>query len=232
VTGRPDEPRPPVPDRITGPDSDRPGSHHRRRGLFPLSIRSSLVVVVLLPLAMAVGLASTVVVHQSSTRQQALMAQQSSLVLDSLLRARVAVYNEYVPTAAILAATQYHLSPAALDALLGVDFQADLATARRAVDHLDAFKPGGAFASDYPGLVALRRAADRGAASPAEVETFFNNLGSKIDTRWESKFGQLLTSSRSSDSPTTKDRLAGLGSSFSAFTSGLGEESLQGGGSL
>ena len=67
---------------------------------------------------------------------------------------------------------------------------------------------------------------------PPEVETFFNNLGSKIDTRWESKFGQLLTSSRSSDSPTTKDRLAGLGSSFSAFTSGLGEESLQGGGSL
>ena len=64
------------------------------------------------------------------------------------------------------------------------------------------------------------------------METFFNDLGITIDARWESKFDQLLTSSESSDSPSTKDRLTGLGASFDAFTSGLGEESLKGGGSL
>ena len=142
------------------------------------------------------------------------------------------MYDEYVPTAAILAATEYHISPATLDSLLGVNFQADLTTARRAMDGLAAFKRGGPFASDYSGLVALRRSADRGTASPKEVETFFNDLGSTIDARWESKFDQLLTSSEASDSPSTKARLTGLGASFDAFTSGLGEESLKGGGSL
>jgi diguanylate cyclase (GGDEF)-like protein len=228
VTGVPDSARSPTPDRIP----ERPGRHHPGRGLFPLSIRSSLVVVVLIPMAMAVGLATSVVLGQSSTRSQALRTEESSLVLDSLIRARVAVYDEYVPTAAILAATEYHISPATLDSLLGVNFQADLTTARRAIDGLAAFKPGGPFATDYPGLVALRRSADRGTASPKEVETFFNDLGSTIDARWESKFDQLLTSSEASDSPSTKARLTGLGASFDAFTSGLGEESLKGGGSL
>ena len=55
----------------------------------------------------------------------------------------MAVYDEYVPTAAILAATEYHISPATLDSLLGVNFQADLTTARRAIDGLAAFRPGG-----------------------------------------------------------------------------------------
>ena len=228
MTGVPDSARSPTPDRIP----ELPGRHHPGRGLFPLSIRSSLVVVVLIPMAMAVGLATGVVLGQSSTRSQALRTQGSSLVLDSLIRARVAVYDEYVPTAAILAATEYHISPATLDSLLGINFQADLTTARRAIDGLAAFKPGGPFATDYSGLVALRRSADRGTASPKEVETFFNDLGSTIDARWGSKFDQLLTSSEASDSPSTKARLTGLGASFAAFTSGLGEESLKGGGSL
>ncbi len=41
-----------------------------------------------------------------------------------------------------------------------------------------------------------------------------------------------MASSESSDSPATKDRLTGLGYSFSAFTSGLSEESLHSGGTL
>jgi len=232
MTGGPDRSRRRRPRPVTGPDPGRPASRRTTRGPFPLSIRSSLVVVVLIPLAMAVGLASTIVAGQWSTRHHALMAQHSSLVLDSLLRDRVAVYDEYVPTAAILAGRVNHLSPATLDGLLGVNFQADLITARNATDHLAALQPGGPFAADSSGLVALRRSADRGAASPAEVEAFFNGLGSKIDARWESTFAGLLISSESSDTPSTKDRLTGLRYSFSAFTSGLGEESLQGGGTL
>src|SRR6202034_4109084 len=45
-------------------------------------------------------------------------------------------------------------------------------------------------------------------------------------------FDSLSKSSQSADSVDTKNRLISLGASFDAFTAGVGEESLQGGGSL
>jgi diguanylate cyclase (GGDEF)-like protein len=191
-----------------------------------------LVLVVLIPLVIAAGLASTVVVHQTSARRQADTARQSSLVLDSLLRARVDVYAEYVPSAAILAVSTYHISIAQIDALLGVNFQANLISARRAVDRQPIFQPTGALAANYAQLVSLRRAINRGQATPDQVETFFNQLGTTIDKRWQKTFAGLVNDGQSTASIITTNRLTALGSSFDAFTSGLGEESLQGGGSL
>jgi diguanylate cyclase (GGDEF)-like protein len=190
------------------------------------------VALVFLPLAIAVGLASTVVVNQSAVRGQALMARQSSLVLNSLLRARIDVYAEYVASASIVAAQTYHVSAAELDSLTGVNVQATLVDARRTVDRQKVFRPKGEFAPDYAELLVLRRAITRGSASPAKVESFFNGFGSTIDARWDGVFDSLSKSSQTADSVDTKNRLAALGSSFDAFTSGLGEESLQGGGSL
>jgi len=210
--------------------STRPTRHRWR--LFPLRIRTSLVALVFLPLAIAVGLASTVVANQSSVRGQALMARQSSLVLNSLLRARIDVYAEYVASASIVAAQTYHVSAAELDSLTGVNVQATLVDARRTVDRQKVFGPEGEFAPDYAELLVLRRAITRGSASPAEVESFFNGFGSTIGARWDGVFDSLSKSSQTADSVDTKNRLAALGSSFDAFTSGLGEESLQGGGSL
>jgi diguanylate cyclase (GGDEF)-like protein len=211
---------------------DPAGAHRPRQGLFPLSIHTSLVIVVLIPLMIAAGLASSVVLHQTSARRQAVTARQSSLVLDSLLRARVDVYAEYVPSAAILAVTTYDISIQQIDALLGVNFQANLVSARKAIDRQPIFRPTGALAANYAELVTLRHAIDGGRATPDEVETFFNRLGSTIDARWKSTFATLVDGSESSASVTTRHRLSALGSSFDAFTSGLGEESLQGGGSL
>jgi diguanylate cyclase (GGDEF)-like protein len=203
-----------------------------RRRIFPLSIQTSLVFVVLIPLVIAAGLASTVVVHQTSARRQAETARESSLVLDSLLRARVDVYAEYVPSAAILAVTTYHISIEQIDALLGVNFQANLIAARKAVDQQPIFRPTGALAANYAQLVSLRRAVNQGSATPDDVETFFNQLGAIIDARWQNTFDGLVNNGQSTASITTTNRLTALGSSFDAFTSGLGEESLQGGGSL
>jgi diguanylate cyclase (GGDEF)-like protein len=206
----------------------------RRRWLklFPLSIRTSLVALVFLPLAISVGLASTVVANQSSIRGQAVTARQSSLVLNSLLRARIDVYAEYVASASIVAAQAYHVSAAALDSLLGLNVQASLVDARHTVDQQKVFGPKGAFAPEYAGLQVIRRAITRGSASTAEVESFFNGFGSTIDARWDGVLDSLSKSNQSADSADTKNRLAALGSSFDAFTSGLGEESIQGGGSL
>jgi diguanylate cyclase (GGDEF)-like protein len=206
------------------------GSRPRRK-IFPLSIRTSLVAVVFIPLAMSVGLASTVVLHQSSIRQTAETARQYSLVLDSLLNARIDIYAEYVPTAAIQAADEYHVSTSVLDSLLGINVKDDLVDARRAVNHLAIFRRSGMLAANFVQLTAVRRRIDDGSATRQQAEAFFNQLDLKIDARWNA-LDRVLNADHASDSSTTRDRLAALGSTFSAFTFGLGEESLSGTNSL
>jgi diguanylate cyclase (GGDEF)-like protein len=199
----------------------------------PPSIRASLVIVALIPLVVAAVLCSTVLRNQFSSLRQANAARQSSLALDSLLRARVSVYDEYVPSAAIVAARENHLSEAQLDSLLHTNFQTELRDARNEVNQQDVLGPRGAFAGSHAQLVVLRRSIDNDTASSLQVEDFFAQLGSKMDARWQQTFDQLLARVQSSDPPPdTRNRLSALGNAFSAFTSGLGEESLQGGGSL
>ena len=131
-----------------------------------------------------------------------------------------------------MAAHSYHITPEALDSLLGDDVQTQLVDSRRTVDHQAAFEPTGVFRSEYTQLVELRRSIDRGAASPSQVAALFNTIGSTIDARWEQTFVRLSDTGASSDTPTTKDRLTALHLSFGAFTSGIGEENLNGDGSL
>jgi diguanylate cyclase (GGDEF)-like protein len=219
---------------MTEAGGDRHRSFGRRsdKSLFPLSIGSSLVVVVLIPLILAVFLASNAVLHQSSVRRQAVIARQSSLELDSLLQARVDIYAEYIPSAALAAASLYHISEDRIDALLGVNFQANLVTARTAIDRQASFAPKGLLAPLYRSLLAERVKVNAGSVSLTQVQAFFSAMTASIDARWQSVYAQLLRGSASSDSEVTRSRLAALGSSFAAFTSGLGEESLQGGGTL
>jgi hypothetical protein len=180
----------------------------------------------------AAVISSVVVLGQSSSRQQAVSAARSSLVLDALLRARVSVYEEYVPSAAIVAAQANDITEAQLDNLLDTDFQADLVEARRQVNQLAAPGPNGLFRNTQAQLAALRHAVDAKTATPLQVETFFNALGSRIDDQWHATFNRLLSNSQSTGSVATRSQITALGSTFSAFTSGLAEENLQGGGSL
>jgi diguanylate cyclase (GGDEF)-like protein len=208
------------------------GPPHQRGRLFPLSIRTWLALVMLLPLAVALGLASTVVFSQLSTRRHAESTHQASSTLDSLLQDRVAVYNEYVPSEALVAAHAYGISGAKLNKYLGIDAQASLIAARQKMDRLPAFEPGGAFAADHDTLVTLRRDVDGYQVSALELQTAFSKIASQIDARWLSTFDTMTAAGEASNSVTTKSREASLLSSFTAFTSGLDEESLQSGGSL
>jgi diguanylate cyclase (GGDEF)-like protein len=219
------------------------GRHSRGRGparrshrLFPRigppSIRASLVIVALIPFVVAAVLCSSVLQGQFSSLRQANAARQSSRALDALLQARVSVYDEYVPSAALVAARVNHLSEAQLDSLLNTNFGAQLTQARKELNDQPAFRPGGLFADSDARLVALRRSIDQGTASSLQVEDFFTELGSKMDATWQETFNQLLTGVQASDPPETRSRLTALGKAFSAFTSGLGEESLKSGGSL
>jgi diguanylate cyclase (GGDEF)-like protein len=216
----------------SSPAPDSRAAHHHRSRLFPLSIRTSFVVVLLVPLLIVLGVASTVVGRQISTRDQAESTSQSSLALDKLLLARVDIYDEYIPSQAIVVARAYQVSPATLNSLLGVDVQTELSDSRGTVDRQSAFGATGEFRGEYAQLVRLRREIDDGTASASAVATLFNHIGSEIDDRWRQTFNRLSTTGASSDSPATKSRLNALDLSFSAFTSGLGEENLQGGGSI
>ena len=186
----------------------------------------------LVPLLIVLGLAATVVGHQLSARDQAESTRQSSLALDDLLIARVDLYNEYIPSQAIVVARAYQVSPATLNTLLGADVQTELTDSRRTVDRQVAFGRTGEFRGEYVELLRLRHGIDDGTASAGQVATLFNHIGSQIDDRWQQIFNRLSTTGASSASAATKSRLSALGLSFSAFTSGLGEENLQGGGSL
>ena len=214
------------------PASDARTRHHLGSRLFPLSIRTSFVVFLLVPLLIVLGVASTVVGHQLSTGDQADATRQSSLTLDQLLRARVDLYDEYIPSQAIVVARTYQVSPATLNSLLGTDVQTELTDSRETVDRQSSFGAAGEFRGEQAQLVQLRRGIDDGTASASDVATLFNQIGSEVDDRWQFISNRLSTTGASSDSPATKNRLNALGLSFSAFTSGLGEENLQGGGSL
>ena len=71
-------------------DPEQESSAGRRR-IFPLSLRTSLVLVVLLPIAAMVGFASTTAAGQWSSRSEAVNARATTVELDSLMQARAAV---------------------------------------------------------------------------------------------------------------------------------------------
>ncbi|HVB90875.1 MAG TPA: diguanylate cyclase [Acidimicrobiales bacterium] len=196
------------------------------RRFLPLSIRTSLVALALVPLAASVGLAATIVVHESAIHNQAEVDNRTTLELDSLLRARAALTAEYLDSVEVVVGQSFHLSVAQVSALLGVDVQAHLAAARRSEDRQPVFAPGGLLHGRYAQLVDLRQSVDRGATTVAPVEAFFNGLKAAINARWLLAFDRLSTESAATASPGTEDRLTALGRSFAASTAGLAEDPL------
>ena len=195
-------------------------TQRKHRHLFPLSLRASLVLVVLAPIAATVGFASTTAAARLSSRNEAVTARTATLELDALVKARAAIADEDVPTAAIVYAAAYHVSPAGLDALLGIDFQAELVAARKMVDSQTVLRTTPSLEADYAELESLRGAEAHGKVSYAEVQAFFGKFGSAIDTRWLSSFATLSNETDASAPVATRTGLTVLRSAFTAFTSG------------
>src|SRR5580658_8779130 len=163
-------------------------AYHR---VFPLSLRASLVLVVLIPTATAVGFAATTASGAWSRHSQAVSARNATLELDSLVRARAAIQDEYVPSAAIVYAAAYHVSPASLDTLLGIDFVAELATARRTVDQQVVLRSNALLNADFGSLMSLRVAETKGTASYAALSSLFVKFGEDVDSQWLSSVSLL-----------------------------------------
>jgi diguanylate cyclase (GGDEF)-like protein len=192
-----------------------------RHHFSPLSLRASLILVIVAPIAATFGLAWTTVTGNWSSRSEAVAARQATLELDSLLNARAAIADEYLSTAAIVYAATYHVSSAELDSLLGINFEAQLAAARRTVGQETVLRTTASLAVDYGELLSLRRAEAQGRVSFGEVQSVFGRFESAIDTCWLSSFDTLSHQADRSAPLAVRNSLTALGTAFTAFTYGL-----------
>jgi diguanylate cyclase (GGDEF)-like protein len=227
----------PAPEREGGaghvPGNDRGDDRNDQRGLtspnrrglrkrfLPLSLRASLVLILLAPIAATVGFASATAVGRWSSRNEAVTARTATLELDALMTARAAIADEDVPTAAIVYAAAYHVSPAVLDSLLGIDFEAELAAARQMVDRQTVLRTTPSLEGDYAELMSLRSAEAQGKVSYAAVQAFFGKFGSAVDASWLSSFATLSRQVDASAPLAIRNSLNVLRSAFTAFTAGL-----------
>lgn len=188
-----------------------------------LGIRAYLLMMVLVPAIASVALASSAANSRWADRSRSVTTRSATLGLDELMNARAALTYEYVPSAAIVDASTLGISIARLDALLGIDFAGDMASARQRVNGQSVLHHDPALASDFASLLSLRRGIDAHTASFAEVQTFYTRFTDIIDGEWSSAFDKLATriNGASWTSATIGNDVDALRKSFSAFTAGL-----------
>jgi diguanylate cyclase (GGDEF)-like protein len=215
-----------APEREGEETSRTTGNRPARRRFFPPNLRASLVLIVLVPSAAAVGLASTAAKGAWSNHDQAVTVQNATLALDSLVRARTAVQDEYVPSAALAYAAAYKITPAGLDSLLGIDFVGELATARDAVDQQSVLRTTPSLSADDAQLASIRRGETNGTVSYAQVSTFFQRFGAAIDAAWLSSFDSLSDQAADAATPGIRSSLTAFATAFTTFQSFAQESTL------
>jgi diguanylate cyclase (GGDEF)-like protein len=192
---------------------------HRRR-IPPVSVRTLLVLVVLVPLGATFGFASAASAHQWTSRDQAISARRTSLGFDTLMYASAAVTREYVSAAAIVYAANHHIPVGVLDQLLGIHFDKQLAVAEKGVDSQPILRTGG-LGTYYAKLLELRQQVAAGTTSFATVQALFQGFTKQIDTRAVSALDALGNGSDSSAPQAVRNDVAATRLAFSAIVAGL-----------
>jgi diguanylate cyclase (GGDEF)-like protein len=192
----------------------------QRRSLLPLSLRTSLALILLVPIAVTVAFAVTSASGTWSSRREAMTARSGSLKLDALVDARTAIDEEYVPSAAIANGLARHLSVTTLDRLLGVDLESELVAARHAVDRLTVLRSSPPLAAYFSKLVSLRRAESKGTASLSAIEALFSKFIAVVDAMSLTSLGELSRQAEGSAPAQVSRSLAAYGAAYTAFTSG------------
>ncbi len=197
----------------------------RHLGLASMSFRSWLILVLVFPIAVGVGFGYSAIHSHWTSRDQAVAARQSSLTLDSYLRAENAVLDEQVPSSAIAYAKTYGVPIAQLDALLGINFVSERSSTRKAVDRQTVLHYDRSLAPSFAMLLALRHRIDAGTSSYADVQSVFTQLNDHIQALEESVVKQMSAEAGAS-SAATRQSLGAFSATFSAFTSGNQQSAL------
>jgi diguanylate cyclase (GGDEF)-like protein len=202
------------------------GKTARRWDIGLLSFRSWLVLVMVFPIAVGVGFGYSAIHTLWASRDQAVAARQSSLTLDSYLRAESAVLNEQVPTSAIAYAKTYGVPISQLDSLLHIDFVSELSSTRMAVDRQNVLRRNRSLAPYFANLQALRHRIDTGAVPYADVQRVFTQLNGRVQALAQTVVNQISAQANASSSLSTRKRVQAFSATFAAFTFGNQQSSL------
>ncbi len=195
-------------------------------GIGSLSFRSWLVVVIVFPIAVGVGFGYSAIHTLWTSRNQAVAARQSSLTLDTYLRAEDAVLNEQVPTSAIAYAKTYGVSILQLDSLLRIDFVSELSSTRKAVDRQTVLSHNRSLAPSFAKLLALRHGLDSGTVPYSDVQRVFTQLNNHVQALAQNVVNQISADADASSSLATRQSIRAFSATFAAFTSGNQQSAL------
>jgi diguanylate cyclase (GGDEF)-like protein len=174
----------------------------------------------------AIGLGSAEVLGHEASRHEALDAQNTSRVLDSIIEARIALSREEMATLAIVYAGEFGIGENKLDSFMQINFKAELTTARAAVNAQKVFRGSGEFAQYYTQLVVLRTAVDAGKSSFDQVLTVIQRIESVMDERFSDASDAMAKAANTQGSGPTRTRIETLQSAFAALTFGSQQSTL------
>ncbi len=150
-----------------------------------------LTLLLLIPLTTLAAVTGSAALSSGRAARAAESVQTSAADLASLMTARVAILDEYVPAAALAQAADLHVSAAQIRSMFGVDYPAALRAARRVVDSNPVLRTNPLLAADLNRVRLLRHDIDSGRGSSPVISAAFARLTADIDSLWSGQFAQL-----------------------------------------
>ncbi len=150
-----------------------------------------LTLLLLIPMSTLAAVTGSAAWAGGRAERSAETVQLGATRLAALMTARVAVLGEYVPSAALVQAADFHLTAAQVRSMFGIDYPAVLRAARAVVDANPVLRADPLLAADLARLRQLRPDVDGGQARSVDVEALFKRLTADIDGLWSGEFAQL-----------------------------------------
>ena len=150
-----------------------------------------LTLLLLIPLSTLAAVTGSATLSSGRAARAAEGVQDGAASLASLMTTRVAILDEYVPSAALAQAAGFHVTAAQIRGTFGVDYLAALRAARRVVDSDLVLRTNPALAADLKRVRLLRPDVDSGHARSPAVSAVFTRLTADIDSIWFGQFEQL-----------------------------------------
>ena len=186
-----------------------------------LRVRSLLLLVVLVPTLGMVLVAGASASATLDERRAAADLQSEAADLAALVDARAAAAGEATQTAVVTVAASLGVGIDALSDLYGIDYRAELAEARAAVDTDPTLRSLPDVADDLDRLDDLRDRVDAEEVTFEDAQAVFDDLVGAFDGVWRDRFERLDGQVTAASLPgSVHARLDVVGSSFDALTWG------------